>query len=72
MTDLKDYMINMPSEMQKIKIEMNKCFDVYKILEDFNWRFTTEEMTRRWNIFAGPRDVMQLVELREKELDKLK
>lgn len=32
LTDIKDYIGNMPTEMQKMKIEMNKCFDVYKIL----------------------------------------
>lgn len=48
LTELKEYMKNMPSEIEKIKVEMSKCFDIYKILEDFNWRFTNDEMNRRW------------------------
>lgn len=29
-------------EMEKMKIEMNKCFDIYKILEGFNYRFSKD------------------------------
>jgi dynein heavy chain len=42
LTDIKDYIGNMPTEMEKMKIEMNKCFDIYKILEGFNYRFSKD------------------------------
>jgi len=51
-------MDNMPNELEKLKVDMNKCFDVYKILEDFNWRFKTEEMNRKWEVFSGPKDIL--------------
>lgn len=50
---------------------MNKVFDVYKIMEDFNYKFTSDEMNKRWNVFAGPRDIMQLISEREGKLEKL-
>jgi dynein heavy chain, axonemal len=49
---------------------MNKCFEVYKILEDFNYRFSKEDMDKRWMIFGSPKDTMALVEKRKKELEK--
>jgi len=48
-------MNNMEIELTKLKVEMDKCFDIYKILEDCNWRFNSLEMNRRWEIFGGPK-----------------
>ena len=54
----------MPAELEKIKLEMNKCFEVYKILEGFNFRFSKEDMDRKWNVFGGSRDVFDLIDRR--------
>jgi dynein heavy chain len=51
---------------------MNKCFDVYKILEAFKYRFNKEDMDRRWIIFGCPRDTIDLVNKRRKEMEKEK
>jgi dynein heavy chain len=51
-------MANMPNELEAMKLRMNSCFDIYKMLEEFNFRFTKEEMNRKWNIFASPREIM--------------
>lgn len=51
---------------------MNKCFDVYKILEGFKYRFNKEDMDKRWFIFGCPRDTNDLVQKRKKEMDKEK
>jgi dynein heavy chain, axonemal len=56
--------------LEKLKLEMNKCFDVYKILEGFNYRFSKEDLDRRWNVYGGIRDIMNLIEKRNKELEK--
>jgi dynein heavy chain len=65
-------MIGLPLELEKHKIDMNKCFDIYKMLEEFNYRFTQDDLSKRWNVFAGPRDVMKLVDDRTNALEKLK
>ena len=72
MVELQEYVGNLPIELEKLKSEMNKVFDVYKIMEDFNYKFTPDEMNKRWNVFAGPRDILQLITERESKLDKLK
>lgn len=70
LTEVKEYMENMPSELEKMKVEMNKCFDIYKILEDFNWRFTNDEMNKRWNVFGAPKEISELIAERQKKLEK--
>lgn len=26
-------------EIEKLKVDMDKCFDIYQILEDFNYKY---------------------------------
>lgn len=42
LTEMRDYMQDLPNLLEKIKIDMNKTFDIYKSLEEFNYRFTNE------------------------------
>jgi len=58
LVELKEYISNLPIELEKLKSDMNKVFDVYKIMEGFNYKFTPDEMNKRWNVFAGPRDIL--------------
>ena len=51
---------------------MYKCFDIYKILEGFRYRFSKEDMDKRWIIFGCPRDTNELVNKRRKEMEKEK
>lgn len=70
MTDIREYITSLPGEMDKIKIDMQKCFDIYRILEDFNYRFSKDELDKRWIIFGSPEEITQMVEKRVKDLDK--
>ena len=38
LTEIKEFMQNLPSEVDKLKIETQKCFDIYKILDEFSYR----------------------------------
>ncbi len=66
---MRDYMQDLPNLLDKIKIDMNKTFDIYKSLEEFNYRFTNEQMNKRWRVFGGPRDVMTVMQERKSKLD---
>jgi dynein heavy chain, axonemal len=72
LTEIREYIANMPMELDKMRIEMGKCFDIYKILEDFNYRFNKEDLDKRWLIFGSPKELMELVDKRNKELEKEK
>lgn len=63
-------MQQVPGDLEKLKIEMDKCFDVYKILEGFSYRFSKDDMDKKWMIFGGTKDVLELIEKRKKELEK--
>ena len=51
---------------------MNKVFEIYQILEDFNYKFPIHELNLRWDIYGSPRDITEMVEKRVGELNKTK
>jgi dynein heavy chain, axonemal len=44
LTEIEEYITNLPNELDKLRLEMNKCFEVYGILEGFNYRFGRDEL----------------------------
>ena len=50
-----------PQEIEKLKQEMTACFDVFKILEGFNFRFSKDDLDRKWIIFGGVKDTYELI-----------
>jgi hypothetical protein len=49
-------------------IEMNKVFDIYAVLEEFNYKFPPVEMQIRWDIFGSPKDIEHMVDDRQGNL----
>lgn len=62
LVEIKEYMQSVPGELEKIKVEMGKCFDVYKILESFNHRFSKDDLDKKWIVYGGIRDILDLIE----------
>lgn len=72
LTTLKEYLNNLPGEMDKMKVRMTGLFDVFKMLEEFNYRFPVEDFQRRWKIFGSPKEIREMVEVRNGQLEKMK
>lgn len=70
LTEIKEYMSSVPNELAKLKIEMAKCFDVYDILDGFSHKTGKEDLDKKWIIYGASKDTMELIEKREKELEK--
>lgn len=70
LTELKEYMNNLPNELLKVQQEISKTTNIYSILESFNYRFSKEEMNKKWLIVGGPKETTNLMEQRKKTLDK--
>lgn len=55
-----------------MKYKQNQLFDVFRMLEEFNYRFPVEDIQRRWKIFGTPKEIKELIEARTVQLEKLK
>lgn len=56
-----EYMNSIPNELEKIRVDMNKCFDVYRILEGFNFRFSKDDLDKKWIVYGGIKDILGLI-----------
>lgn len=44
LTELNEYMLNLPADLEKIKLDMAKCFDIYTTLDGFGYRFSKQDL----------------------------
>jgi len=72
LTELQEFLDNIPNELDKIKIEIDASMDIFKILETFNYRFPVDDMNKKWNIYGYPKQIKELVEERRVALEKEK
>ncbi|EGR27865.1 hypothetical protein IMG5_187090 [Ichthyophthirius multifiliis] len=70
LTELKEYMEQIPQDLEKIKLEMQKCFEIYAILDGFNYRFSKHDLDQKWTIFGSTKDTLQIIDKKKKEMEK--
>jgi len=49
---------------------MVKNFKIYEALEIFSFRFSKEDLDKKWFVFGSPKETLDLIEKREKDLEK--
>lgn len=55
-------MLAVPSELEKTKKEIDKSMEIYAIMDKYNFKFSEEEIKRKWLVFGGPKDVLNTIE----------
>lgn len=70
LTALKEYMSQIPQELEKIQEEINKCGDIYDILEEFQYSLSSEDINKRWVVFKGPKDITDTIQQRMDVLNR--
>jgi dynein heavy chain len=63
-------MTNLPQELEKMREDITDTIDIYEVLEEFDYKFSKEDMNKRWVIFGGPRDALEMMNARKKTLEK--
>ena len=72
LTELKKFVEDVPGELEKIQLEIEGCLEIYGTLEDFQYRFASDDLNKRWRVFGGPKDTLELIDTRKAILDKEK
>ena len=67
-----DYMNMVPSEFEKIGKEIDKSTDLYNIMEQFKYKFSEEDIRRRWLVYGGPNEVLKLIDTQKNQLENEK
>ena len=72
LTALMELMAQVPTEIEKKMIEIDEYLSKYRILEKFNYKFSTDDMERRWAVYGSPKKIMELIDLKQDDLEKNK
>ncbi|OMJ85153.1 hypothetical protein SteCoe_13621 [Stentor coeruleus] len=72
LTEIKDYISRVPVEIEKMKQEIEQNMSTFGILEKFQYRFTNDDMNKKWDLFGYPKKTAELNSMKNEELDKLK
>ena len=71
LSEIKSYMAQVPNEIEKLGVEINKCTDIYDMLNEFQYAFEQEEdADKRWRMFGSPQETIQKIARQNVTLDK--
>ncbi|KAL4464296.1 hypothetical protein ABPG72_011341 [Tetrahymena utriculariae] len=72
LTNITDKMAIIPSELEKMKKEIEKSMEIYQIMENYNFKFTEDELKKKWLVFGGPKEIVKTIEDQKAILEKEK
>ena len=68
---VRDYMLQVPGEIEKLEGEIKLGMSVFKILEDFGFMFPDpEDWDRQWKLFGSPNDTYAIIKNQKDRLEK--
>ena len=73
LTSMKDYMQQVPNEIEKMSADIQACRNVYEILNKFSYKFPDDESyDKQWKAFGAPKYTMQKIDEQQKRLESQK
>lgn len=58
LTDTKKYIAEIPVTIEKLRQEINACMEIYNILDEFNFEFSSSDLDQKWYLFGSPQRVV--------------
>lgn len=65
-------MSQVPQTIEKIRLDIEKSMAVYDLMEPFKYKFQPENIQKKWAVFSGPKEILELIESRNAVLEKEK
>ena len=65
-------MANAPNDINKLKIEINQVMDIYGILDEFNFKLTSDDIKKKYELYGSPKDTYELIDRQTQYLEKEK
>jgi dynein heavy chain len=72
LTELNDYLDNIPGDMEKKKLEIDECMDAFTMVEEFGYKFPADELNKRWEVYGYPLQIQEQTDKRLVDLEKEK
>ena len=49
-------MANAPNDINKLKIEIGQVMEIYGILDEFNFKLTSDDIKKKYELYGSPKD----------------
>ncbi|KAL4429885.1 hypothetical protein ABPG74_022908 [Tetrahymena malaccensis] len=72
LTDIQNFISNVPTEMEKKKVEIDRILEIYDILDEFMYRLEKEAIKSKQEMQFLPKKTLQMLEKRISLLDDIK
>lgn len=72
LTEIKDLINRLPQEIDRMKAEIEKNMYTFSILEKFNYKFSNDDLNKKWDLFGFPKKTFDLIANKTEELEKQK
>lgn len=72
LTELNEFIAQLPQRLEKSKEDINQSMEVYQIMEEFQYKFSVDDINRKWQVYSYPSDIYELIEARKVLLKKEK
>jgi len=59
LTNMQEYLDNIPGDLEKIKLTIDECMDVFTMLEGFGYKFPVDELNKRWEVYGYPKEISE-------------
>ena len=71
LTSIKDYMAQVPNEIEKMQADIKTSMGIYEILSSFNYKFhDDEEYDKKWKLFGSAKDTVTRIDKQQAYLAK--
>ena len=71
LTEIKEYLAQVPIDLDKLKEDINNNLKVYDILDEFQKKLDNPESIQKKNmLYLGPKEIYDLIEKRKETLEK--
>lgn len=57
-----DYMEAIPTELEKIKKDINSSMETYKVIESLQIKLGEEDIKKKWMTYQSPKDIVGLID----------
>jgi len=70
LTDTKKFITEIPTKIEALKNDIKNCMEVYDILDEFNFEFSSSDLDNKWYLFGAPKRVVEIIETQSQQLEK--
>ena len=72
LTEIKQMIERIPMDIEKMRNEIENNMNTFNILEKFQFKFSTDDLNKKWELFGFPKRTYDLIAVKNEELEKQK